>query len=245
LELLPGLLSESPAPQLEFPQSCALVVQYALHALLEQWRVTPSLVFGHGTGEYAAACAAGALDWHAALRLVARRELLLKSLVPGARVRQTLAQFKAALGATQYTPAVVPLLAAGSNRRVGRDETLDARYWLDHLYARLDPARGLGLLRESAPDVVLAIGIAEPGGERAGWLSCLAPNGGDSQQLLEAVAGLYERGVALDFRAFHAGFEREKLGLPSYPFQRKRCWLDLEPEPIAKSTHPFLRANPR
>jgi acyl transferase domain-containing protein/acyl-CoA synthetase (AMP-forming)/AMP-acid ligase II/acyl carrier protein len=244
-ELLPGLLTESDASLLEFPQSCALVVQHALHALLEHWRVTPSFAFGAGTGEYAAACVAGVLGWHDALRLVARRELLLKSLVPGARVRQTLAQFKRALAATHYAPAALPLVAAGLDRQVEPGGSLDARYWLDHLYARPEPARGIRALRELEPEVVLAIGHAKPDPERVGWLSCLAPSGGDVRQLLDTVARLYERGVAIDFAAFHAGFEREKLGLPTYPFQRKRCWLELEPEPLAKSTHPFLRASSR
>jgi acyl transferase domain-containing protein len=243
-ELLPALLDAASA-RLEFPQTSGLVVQHALHALLARFGITPSIVFGSGTGEYAAACVAGALAWRDALQVVARRELLLSSLVPGARVRQTLSQFKTRLASTPYMVPALPLVVAGLDRRIASDETLGAKYWLDHLYARPEAARGLGTLRELEPELVVSFGPAQPGAERAEWLSCLGRDGHDLLRVLETVAKLYERGATIDFPAFHAGFEREKLGLPSYPFQRKRCWLDLEPEPVAKSTHPFLRANPR
>jgi acyl transferase domain-containing protein len=171
-ELLPALL-DAVSARLEFPQTSALVVQHALHALLARWGVTPNIVFGSGTGEYAAACVAGALAWRDALQVVARRELLLSSLVPGARVRQTLAQFKARLASISHEVPALPLVLAGLDRRIAADETLGAKYWLDHLYARPEAARGLGTLRELQPELVVSFGPAQPGAERAEWLSCL------------------------------------------------------------------------
>lgn len=51
--------------------------QYALARLLAHQGVTPDVLVGHGTGEYAAACLAGLLTLDGALRLVAARSGLL------------------------------------------------------------------------------------------------------------------------------------------------------------------------
>lgn len=230
---LPALLAAECAPRLEFPQTSAVLLQYALQALLEHWRIAPAIVFGCGAGEYAAAGLAGALGWQDALRLAARRELVLASLVPGARVRQTLFQFKTALATAEYAPPSMPLLAAGLGRLVATDETLDRKYWLEHLYAVPDAERGVAALQRATPQITLDV----------------AADGCDYLGLLQTVAMLYEHGVSLDFRAFHSGFEREKLGLPGYPFQRQRCWLDVAPAPAKPeatpaSVHPFLQPRP-
>ena len=57
---------------------CGLGV--ALTALWRAWGVTPELVLGHSVGEYAAMCAAGALDPEAALELVVARGRLMRGL---------------------------------------------------------------------------------------------------------------------------------------------------------------------
>ena len=67
------LVSESAGLRLAFPQTGGLIVQHALHALLEHWQVTPTVVVGQGTGEYAAASAAGAIAWADALRIARAR----------------------------------------------------------------------------------------------------------------------------------------------------------------------------
>lgn len=229
-DVLPALLSTDPSARLEFRQASGLVVQHALHALLEHWKVAPSIISGSGTGEFAAACAAGVLGWHDALRLVARRELLLASLVPGARVRQTLHQFKVALAAVDYAPPSLQLVAAGLGRLVGSDEKLGRDYWLSHLYAPANAERSLAALHRLEADGQLE----------------LAADSCSQLALLRALATFYEHGAALDFRAFHAGFEREKLALPGYAFQRQRCWLEhaaaaAKPEATPESAHPFLR----
>jgi acyl-CoA synthetase (AMP-forming)/AMP-acid ligase II/3-oxoacyl-(acyl-carrier-protein) synthase len=228
---LPQLLSNEDGQRLEFPQTSGVVLQYALYTLLEHWRVAPTLVAGSGSAEFAAACAAGALGWHDGLRLAAQRELLLQSLVPGARVRQTLRQFKAALAGVDYTVPALPLWAAGLGRSVADGETLDQKYWLSHLYAAAETGQQVAALDQL--DVECQVRVAADGCE---YLA-----------LLQTIASVYEQGAALDFNAFHADFDGERIGLPSYAFQRKRCWLEVapapsKPDPAVQSTHPFLRA---
>ncbi|MFE9446524.1 type I polyketide synthase [Streptomyces sp. NPDC006602] len=61
-------------------QPALFAVGYALAATLAEAGIRPSYVIGHSIGEFAAACAAGALDAADAARLVARRGALMDKL---------------------------------------------------------------------------------------------------------------------------------------------------------------------
>lgn len=46
----------------------------------------------------------------------------------------------------------------------------------------------------------------------------------DWSGLCDRLAKLYVRGAAVDWVGFDRGYARHKIELPSYPFQRQRCW---------------------
>lgn len=64
-------------------QPAVFAVEYALCRLWESFGVRAAGVLGHSLGEYAAATAAGTLDFKEALRLVSRRGALMQSLPRG------------------------------------------------------------------------------------------------------------------------------------------------------------------
>jgi acyl transferase domain-containing protein len=45
-------------------------------------------------------------------------------------------------------------------------------------------------------------------------------------QMLEALAGLFVRGVPMDWAALHRTPARRRIALPTYPWQREEHWLD-------------------
>ncbi len=47
----------------------------------------------------------------------------------------------------------------------------------------------------------------------------------DWRQLLESLGGLYVRGVKIDWQGFDKDYQRHKVALPTYPFQRQRYWV--------------------
>ncbi|MFE0593659.1 type I polyketide synthase [Micromonospora echinospora] len=59
------------------------------------------------------------------------------------------------------------------------------------------------------------------------WLRSLDPETGNWQTLLDSAAGLHTHGVDVDWDAFE-GTAHPPVDLPTYPFQRRRCWLDPE-----------------
>lgn len=61
----------------------------------------------------------------------------------------------------------------------------------------------------------------------------------DWQSMLQSLAELYVRGVPVDWTGFDRDYSRQRVSLPSYPFQRQRYWV----EPAAK--HPYQNVEKR
>jgi acyl transferase domain-containing protein/acyl carrier protein len=73
-------LSQADLNQTACTQPALFAIAYALTQLWKSWGVVPIAVLGHSVGEYAAACAAGVMDWESGLRLIAERGRLMQSL---------------------------------------------------------------------------------------------------------------------------------------------------------------------
>lgn len=76
------------------------------------------------------------------------------------------------------------------------------------------------------------------------WLSSLHPKQEDWLLVLESLATLYTRGAAIDWRAFDESYQRTKVALPRYPFQRQRYWLAVQPKPTARTQTPAPLGHP-
>ena len=59
------------------------------------------------------------------------------------------------------------------------------------------------------------------------WLPSLRKGRNDWDQMLESLAALYVRGAEVDWKEFDREYQRRSVILPTYPFQRKRYWVDL------------------
>ena len=66
-----------------FTQSALFTIEYALANVWWSWGVRPAAMMGHSVGEFVAACMAGVFSLDDALKLVARRGLLMQSMPPG------------------------------------------------------------------------------------------------------------------------------------------------------------------
>src|SRR5262249_55422091 len=51
----------------------------------------------------------------------------------------------------------------------------------------------------------------------------------DWSALLSGLARLYLARVRVDWDGFDRGYRRRKMHLPTYPFERRRCWLETGP----------------
>jgi acyl transferase domain-containing protein/surfactin synthase thioesterase subunit/acyl carrier protein len=110
----------------------------------------------------------------------------------------------------------------------------DAPYWRAH--AR-DPVRfmqGMASLRAmGATDFVeigpghalLALGRQCHSEDGLAWLVSLDQRG-ERRRMLEALGALYRRGATVDWDGFNAPQRGRRISLPTYPFERRRFWID-------------------
>ena len=117
----------------------------------------------------------------------------------------------------------------------------DARYWRDQVRGAVRFRAAIETAAQS-PATYLEIGPgatlvnlgrrclkrAEPAGDTVEWVSSLSQEGGDWSALLNAVRQLHLRGHAIRWEAFEPGNGR-RVSLPTYPFQRRRWWLEPRP----------------
>jgi acyl transferase domain-containing protein/acyl carrier protein len=110
-----------------------------------------------------------------------------------------------------------------------------SEYWSGHIRKPVRFADSIRGLRESGQSLFLEIGphpvltgmagLSVPELEGV-WASSLHRETGNWESLLESVSTLYLHGVNLEWTGLHATDQRNRIVLPSYPFQRGRYWLD-------------------
>ncbi|MDE2696951.1 MAG: SDR family NAD(P)-dependent oxidoreductase [Chloroflexota bacterium] len=202
-------------------------VQCALTALWASVGVQPAVVAGGGgAGELAAAHAAGVFDLETGMRLAVALDRLPASTGNSAAPDGALAEIEAALGdATPSRPSVT-LLSGADARAAGADEPFDAAYWLRHAQPS---ALRVDALTEAGVDVVVEIGEAEIRADGAVFVvpGVLRADTADPRdEFARSVARVYELGADIAFEGLFAGESRRRVALPSYPFQRRRFWME-------------------
>ncbi|MEQ9237392.1 MAG: thioester reductase domain-containing protein [Coleofasciculus sp. E2-BRE-01] len=115
-------------------------------------------------------------------------------------------------------------------------EVTNPEYWCRHVRQTVRFAAGMETLYQQGYEVFLEIGARPtllgmgryclPEGVGV-FLPSLYPGREDWQQLLQSLAALYVRGVAVDWSAFDRDYSRRRRQLPTYPFQRQRYWANI------------------
>jgi amino acid adenylation domain-containing protein len=161
------------------------------------------------------------------------------------------APFLETVKALRLSEPRIPIVSTATGTWLTAAEATSPEYWARHLRdtVRFSPAlrtlweKGDALLLEVGPRVTLATLARQQAtaDQRPKVFTSLGESTGDAADwtaLLGALGQLWRRGVPLDWRAFHADEQRQRVSLPTYPFQRQRHWIDLEraPEPVIPSS---------
>ncbi|MEH2308329.1 SDR family NAD(P)-dependent oxidoreductase [Nostoc sp.] len=114
-------------------------------------------------------------------------------------------------------------------------EAIAPQHWRNHLRDTLQfstavdtlIAQGCNLLLELGPSSTLAEAGKryQPQSEEI-WLSSLKEGFEDWQQVLSTLSALYVQGADVNWTGFDRYYQHQRLELPTYPFQRKRHWID-------------------
>jgi acyl transferase domain-containing protein/acyl carrier protein len=147
-----------------------------------------------------------------------------------------LAAFEQHAATVTYNKPNIDLISNVTGQLVDTFEVSQASYWLRHVRQAVRFADGMGTLHAQGYELFVEIGphpvlvgmgrqcLPE---ETGVWLPSLRRGHDDWQQLLQSLGTLYVHGVNVDWSGFDRDYQRVKLPLPTYPFQRKRYWVEV------------------
>ncbi|WP_414526543.1 SDR family NAD(P)-dependent oxidoreductase [Nodularia chucula] len=148
--------------------------------------------------------------------------------------------FIAAFQKIQLQTPKIPFISNVTGTWITPEQATDPHYWANHLRQPVQFATGIKELLTEPQQILLEVGagrtlatLAKQQTNSHTILSSL-PHPQDTQSdvafLLQTLGQLWLAGVSIDWSNFYTHQQRQRLPLPTYPFQRQRYWIDLKTE---------------
>jgi acyl transferase domain-containing protein/acyl carrier protein len=185
-----------------------------------------------------------AIAGHFVARGVRATRLTVSHAFHSPHMEPMLEEFRRLAETLSYRAPRIPLVSTVTGAAAGA-AVASASYWVRQVRAtvrfcdgvRTLEALGVNTFLELGPrGTLLALVPACVVGPQPVLLASLGGGRSESQAMLEALSGYQVRGGAVDWQQVFPG-HRRKLVLPTYPWQRQRCWIDHRPAPpVATAT---------
>jgi acyl transferase domain-containing protein/SAM-dependent methyltransferase len=161
-------------------------------------------------------------------------------------VRKELARVAAGL---HFTEPAVDIVSTVTGRPLDGAAIADPDYWAGHVVMPVRFQAAIQSLCDLSHEVFVELGphttlvgmgaACRPDGEGT-WLPSLKKNEADWDRVLDTLAVLYARGADIDWHGFDAEFDRRRVPLPTYPFQREV--YRVAPAPVPGERRPAANA---
>ncbi|MEH1947795.1 MAG: aminotransferase class III-fold pyridoxal phosphate-dependent enzyme [Nostoc sp.] len=157
--------------------------------------------------------------------------------------------FAEVVGKVKLSPPQIPFVSTVTADWITVQQATDPMYWATHLRQTVRFAEGVQTLWQQPERLLLEVGprittttlarqqakdikqqIAIPS------LGDNAENEAEWTALLKAVGQLWLAGVSIDWSNFYQRETRQRIPLPTYPFERQRFWIDPPPHPNRAAT---------
>lgn len=139
-----------------------------------------------------------------------------------------------------FQAPTIPFTSNVTGQWMTAQDARDPTYWGRHLTEPVQFASCIRTLREISDAVFIEVG---PGASLCALVrSNLGPNAKivaslgeaetsapDERRMLTTLGWLWEKGVSIDWSLFGSLEQCRRAPLPSYPFERKRYWIDFQP----------------
>src|SRR5579871_6805934 len=143
----------------------------------------------------------------------------------------------------------IPYISSVTGTWITNEQATDPQYWARHFRQPVQFSKGAMELRKNPAAVLLEVGpgnvLTQLARQHAGFsaeqlivpsLSDGHSGEGDATSLMNALGSLWTAGVQPRWTELHKGEQRQRISLPTYPFERKRYWLEAKTaETIADS----------
>lgn len=151
--------------------------------------------------------------------------------------------FQRAVERVKLAPPKLPYISCVTGHWIRAEQAVSPAYWAEQMRSTVRFSNGLSAVASMPNSVLLEVGprrslckivqqhrFSNLYGAPIATLSDLENDGKtDSQALLATLGELWMRNGDIQWGRFHAGEQRQRVSLPSYPFQRRRFWFDDSP----------------
>lgn len=132
----------------------------------------------------------------------------------------------------------IPYIANATSQWMTAEDAGDATYWFNHLRRPVRFADGLVELAKDPNRILLEVGPGQtlatlarqnPSRPKEQIVVSSMPSSGDDGEvgaMLSTLGQLWLAGVTVDWPELYHGEKRLRLPLPTYPFERKRFWVE-------------------
>jgi amino acid adenylation domain-containing protein len=148
-------------------------------------------------------------------------------------------------------PPSIPYVSTMSGTWITADQATDPLYWARHCRETVRYAEALACLAEQLSPILIEVGpgrtltsLARQNHAMRGapLIAASLPDAAEERNadevFLDTLGRLWAAGAVPDWRALYEGAPQRRVVLPTYPFQRKRYFIDA-PNATATSTIPF------
>ncbi|MDJ0837507.1 MAG: amino acid adenylation domain-containing protein [Acidobacteriota bacterium] len=168
-------------------------------------------------------------------RGVSVRRIHLDAAVHSHMLNPILPEFRQFLAGLQLHPPRKRFISCVTGAWITTEEATDPDYWVRHLRHTNRFGEGLDMLLKENGKILLEAGpgrtlttlaLRRPGVHAFASMRHPKQDDDDRRALLQAIGGLWTRGVEIDWDALSNGPQPRRITLPGYPFERRRYWID-------------------
>jgi acyl transferase domain-containing protein len=178
-----------------------------------------------------------------AARGVGARPLHTSHGFHSASMEPALAPFRAVVAGVTLSPPRVPYVSNLTGAWITAEQATSPDYWAEHLRRAVRFEEGVHALAADPATLLLEVGpgnalatlarlsLGRDGGRAVASLAHPRERRPDDEAVLEAAGRLWLAGAPLDAARLHAGEAPRRVPLPTYPFERKRYWVEAAATP--------------
>src|SRR5690606_18958994 len=137
----------------------------------------------------------------------------------------------------QLQPPQKPVISSVTGTWLKDDQATDRSYWTEHIKNTVRFADVLETINTLGTTIFIEVGPGKVtsslarqalGREKHAIVTSLemASEQAELTSLLKAVGTVWLHGAEPNWKAIYGGKEIDKLNLPNYAFDKKRCWVD-------------------
>jgi amino acid adenylation domain-containing protein len=173
-------------------------------------------------------------------RGIAVRLLQTSHAFHSSMIEPVLPRFIDELKRVEFNSPRIPYLSTLTARWISDSEVKDSNYWARHFRETVVFAPAVEELRKEADSLFLEVGpghsltalvrqmCKQSGQAVVSSLSDVVDPDSDQEAVVSALGQLWINGVDIDWTGYYRDEQRLKVPLPTYPFERKRYWVDPE-----------------